>query len=313
MKTFLALRIRPWGLLGAVGALAVGGTLAGFAAPVGWVFDLATNFRVQYFVTLTLLAILFAVGRRHRAAGGFGIVALLNLAVIVPLYVGGEPTGASSIRAILLNVHTENRRFDLVREFILREEPDVVVFEEVNDEWLAELTKLGGDYSHILPAPRPDNFGMALFSRWPMQDAEIREIGDADVPSVIAHVVIRGKRLTIIGTHPLPPANPENFGLRNRQLIALAGLAGTRSGPLIILGDLNTTPWSPHFRALLTAANVRNASRGHGLNASWPVPIFPMRIPIDHCLVSREILVSKVRVGPNVGSDHFPLIVDFAL
>ncbi len=313
MSLFLAMRIRPWGLLGVVGGLAITGTVAGFAAPIGWVFDLACNFRVQYFVTLALLSVLFLMGRRYRVAGGFGALALVNLAVIIPLYSGAGPATMPTARAILLNVHTENRRFDLVREFIQREKPDVIVFEEVNDEWLAELSKLGDDYSHILPAPRSDNFGIALFSHWPMENAEVREIGDAEIPSVLAQVVIRGKRLTIIGTHPLPPGTPENFASRNRQLTALASLARTQSLPLMVLGDLNATPWSPHFRRLLVAAALRNASRGHGLNASWPAPIFPMRIAIDHCLVSREILVSTVRVGPNVGSDHFPIIVDFAL
>jgi endonuclease/exonuclease/phosphatase (EEP) superfamily protein YafD len=313
MSSFLAMRIRPWGLLGAVGGLAITGTVAGFAATLGWVFDLACNFRVQYFATLALLAVLFSLGRRYRVATGFGAVALLNLATIIPLYIGGESAGAPSIRAILLNVHTENRRFDLVRELIQREKPDVVVFEEVNDEWLGELTKLGDDYSHILPAPRPDNFGIALFSRWPMQDAEIREIGEAEIPSILAHITIREKGLTIIGTHPLPPSNPQQFALRNEQIAALAKLINVQSGPLVVLGDLNATPWSPHFRRLLAAADVRDAAHGHGLNASWPVPIFPMRIPIDHCLVSRDVHVLKVRLGPNVGSDHFAVIVDFAL
>jgi hypothetical protein len=143
MSSFLAMRVRPWGLLGALGGLAITGTVAGFAAPIGWVFDLACNFRVQYFAALLVLAILFSLGRRHRAGTVFGAVALLNLATIIPLYVGSVPSAAPFIRAILLNVHTENRRFDLVREFILREKPDLVVFEEVNDEWLAELTKHG--------------------------------------------------------------------------------------------------------------------------------------------------------------------------
>ncbi len=36
-------------------------------------------------------------------------------------------------------------------------------------------------------------------------------------------------------------------------------------------------------------------------------------LPLDHCLVSDEILVANRRVGPFVGSDHFPVVVDLVL
>jgi endonuclease/exonuclease/phosphatase (EEP) superfamily protein YafD len=314
--SFLTIRLRPWGLLSAVGALAIAGTLAGFAARLFWVFDLVANFRVQFFVALASLAILFVVDRRFRSAALYGAMALLNLAVIVPLYFGGPtvavPVNAIHGRAVLLNVHTESRRFDLVRDFIRQAKPDFVVFEEINDEWLSELAKLGDLYPHIVPAPRPDNFGMALFSRWPLHDAEIREISDTDVPSVLARVDFQGKWLTLIGTHPLPPANREQFLLRNQQLFALARLTQSLPQPLVVLGDLNATPWSPYYRELLYDTDLVDVSQGRGINASWPVPILPLRIPIDHCLVSGDVGVAEVKLGPDVGSDHFPLIVDFS-
>jgi endonuclease/exonuclease/phosphatase (EEP) superfamily protein YafD len=38
-----------------------------------------------------------------------------------------------------------------------------------------------------------------------------------------------------------------------------------------------------------------------------------MSVPIDHCLVSPEITILDRRLGPAVGSDHYPLIVDFII
>jgi endonuclease/exonuclease/phosphatase (EEP) superfamily protein YafD len=38
-----------------------------------------------------------------------------------------------------------------------------------------------------------------------------------------------------------------------------------------------------------------------------------LRIPIDFCLVSEEITIRNKTIGTDIGSDHFPLIVDFAL
>ena len=70
-----------------------------------------------------------------------------------------------------------------------------------------------------------------------------------------------------------------------------------------ILGDLNVSPWSPHFGGLLRES-------GRGVQATWPTNLAPMRIPIDHCLVSPDVSVVGRRVGPDVGSDHFPIVVD---
>jgi len=37
------------------------------------------------------------------------------------------------------------------------------------------------------------------------------------------------------------------------------------------------------------------------------------RVAIDHCLVSPEIAIRDRHIGPDVGSDHFPVVLDFAL
>jgi endonuclease/exonuclease/phosphatase (EEP) superfamily protein YafD len=98
--------------------------------------------------------------------------------------------------------------------------------------------------------------------------------------------------------------------LRNGQLRAIAARAKKSNAPVIVLGDLNFTPWSPYFRELLRDGGLRNTSQGHGLHASWPA-LLPMgRIPLDHCLVSPEIRVSNKQVGPYIGSDHLPVMVE---
>jgi endonuclease/exonuclease/phosphatase (EEP) superfamily protein YafD len=79
---------------------------------------------------------------------------------------------------------------------------------------------------------------------------------------------------------------------------------------VIIAGDLNLSPWSPYYARLVRETGLADIRKGFGLLPTWPTHLRPMMIPIDHCLVSPDISVSRVRTGEHIGSDHLPLIVD---
>lgn len=79
------------------------------------------------------------------------------------------------------------------------------------------------------------------------------------------------------------------------------------------MGDFNMTPWSPKFRQLVADSHLRDTVRGFGLQPTWPAGAPQFWIPIDHVLVSPDILVVDRRVGPDLGSDHYPVIVDIQL
>ncbi len=46
---------------------------------------------------------------------------------------------------------------------------------------------------------------------------------------------------------------------------------------------------------------------GFGSKMTWPAMLPLMGITIDHILVSKDITVLKHEVGPNIGSDHYPV------
>ena len=90
-------------------------------------------------------------------------------------------------------------------------------------------------------------------------------------------------------------------------------LARTHPYPLVVMGDLNTTPFSAHYRGTLRAGVLRSCVRGSGLVPTWPT-WFPLAaIPIDHCLATADVRARSFRVGRNIGSDHYPISVDVSL
>ncbi len=66
-------------------------------------------------------------------------------------------------------------------------------------------------------------------------------------------------------------------------------------------------PASPYFGDFLKATGLRDSRRGWGWQATWNASRPLLRIPIDHCLVEPEMHVLNREVGPDIGSDHFPI------
>lgn len=315
-RTGVAKATRRCVLLGAV-VLCLPTLLALFAR-WSWVLDLCTHYRVYYAMLLVPcgLALLLFRGLRTIAVGVL-VVGLWNVAWIVPLYVPPDVAAGNSethrLRFLLANVRVTNRRYDLVKALIAREQPDVVLLEEVNAAWLAALEDTLDDYPHRVERPLDSTFGMALYSRLPLDMHRVRQFGKAGVPSIVARVTIDGRQLTIVGTHPRPPMSEAKAAARNEQLRDVARYLQHLDGHRIVLGDLNSTSWSPHFADFLSVSGLMDSRRGFGIQPTWMALRGAIRLPIDHALVSPEISVTDRRVGPDIGSDHRPVIVDVAL
>ena len=53
--------------------------------------------------------------------------------------------------------------------------------------------------------------------------------------------------------------------------------------------------------------------QGFGVQPSWPTKPLILRIPIDHILVSKNIVTARRWIGPETGSDHLPVFADLVL
>ncbi|EKD83043.1 MAG: Endonuclease/exonuclease/phosphatase family, partial [uncultured bacterium] len=204
---------------------------------------------------------------------------------------------------MLLNVNTRLGDAAKVSEFIRETNPDIIVLEETNSKWLSDLAWLHTSYPHTLAEPRDDNFGIALFSRLPFARSKVINLIGPGLPSILAVVKTEQGDLHILATHPLPPVSSEYSIWRNEQLAQLPKYVNATQ-PTLLLGDLNLTPWSYHFRKLLQETGLRDSSQGYGVQPSWPNNNPFLRLPLDHVLHSPDIVVLRRTVGPDVKSDH---------
>jgi len=269
---------------------------------------------VQYLVVLLILSLILLLSRNRYLAIATGAFALLNLSLILPLYFGSpapHDSATTSSRAMMMNVNTRNTNYSVVLNAIQEYSPDFLLLEEVDRRWMNDLKSLDVEYPFSVSRPRSDNFGIAFYSKTPFSSSEFLEIGDVDNPSILVSVQSAGRDLYILGTHTLPPVNAVYSRLRDIHLAELPDVINGLNAPVLLMGDLNATHWSIPFKRLLRNSRLIDGSRGMGFQPTWPAGMFPLLIPIDHCLHSSELSLTWKEVGPIVGSDHYPVIVDF--
>ena len=297
----------PWGLL----AL----TLAGSCGAWHWALDLCAHFRWYYFVAAAVFGVLIWRKRRRATMAALGVTLLWNGGLLAPYYLPSErpaaAEGGAKVSLVSLNVFTANKDKRAVIDYLRRRSADLVVVMEVDERWEQALAELHDLYPYQFIQSRPDNFGIGLLSREPLAESRFVNAGNTHVPTIVARVEREKRAFVIVATHPLPPIGASNTRERDAQLRAVADTVNALSLPCVLVGDFNATPWSSAFRDLTAHSGLRDSALGRGVQGSWNAKSPLIRIPIDHVLVPASAKVIRRAVGPDVGSDHFPVEVEF--
>ncbi|MFZ2960058.1 MAG: endonuclease/exonuclease/phosphatase family protein [Candidatus Ozemobacteraceae bacterium] len=296
--------------------ISVIGVFCGFLSSAWWVFEVLSSFRVQYALILATGCII-SLWRKNRSA--VFLSSVLCISNCYPLYpymmpMNEEPHSSRILKITSVNVHSSNKRYDKVLEYIASQQPDICLFTEVNQLWAEKLKPLEKAYPHCVSKIRNDNFGIALYTKIQPQHLEIVDFLAEELPSVSMTFLMGSETIYLIGTHPLPPRTYQYTACRNAQIETIATHFSKISGKKILIGDLNTPPWVDLFRNLLRVGGLKDTALGRGIQLTWPMQAWWfLGIPIDHCLVSPEWNVLSRRIGPEVGSDHYPLYVELGI
>jgi endonuclease/exonuclease/phosphatase (EEP) superfamily protein YafD len=302
------------GLLLTVVALVA--TLAGAAARVFWIADLTVHFRLQW-AALALAGCLILAATGHAGWGALAfLIAAIQACLCAPLLKGRpaahaftEPASSAQLRLAAINVWYRNHQFQRVIDFITRERPDFVLLAEVTAAWEEALAPLNTFYAHRYTTRGRRGTGLLLLSRWPMQARVLPGYSDIE-PAVSATLLFRERSLQLLSVHTSWPLGRANSAMRDRQLALIGEFARSHPGPLVVLGDLNVSPFSPHFQALLNDSHLQSAAQGFGWQPTWPTFLPPAGIQIDHALTGAGVFVTNFRRGPQVGSDHLPIVIE---
>lgn len=294
-------------------------SLAAFGGQWVWWLDVLANFRAQYVVGLIAFGLVLLMSKWRRIGYGVLAVAAINLVFVLPLYAGSpadpDPV-APSIRVMSFNLLSTNQNYSEVLEYIETVDPDLVLLHEASRPWEVAVEAADLDYEVIRPRSDDLIFGTLVMVRG--EDVEAVSYGFTETHPRAVSIVYRPtgwpEGISVLSTHPLAPTEERRAKLRDAQLGFAADWALAEEGAFLVVGDFNATPWSWPMRNLLNKAPLLNSQLGFGLQPSFPTTsAFLMRVPIDHLVHSEALAVVDRRLGPAMGSDHFPLVVDLQL
>jgi endonuclease/exonuclease/phosphatase (EEP) superfamily protein YafD len=300
--------------------------ILGFLGRYSKLCELIVNFRLQYaIISLFSAIILLIIDKKHL----FSILAIVNAIImnstLIPFYIPNSYKKIKpalntttniqniAIKVMSINVNTNNKQYSKVIKTVIEESPDILILEEVSKKWITELHELNQYYPFSKLYPEEDNFGIAFFSKYKPTKVSVCFFGTPSIPYICAEFE-RPSKFVFFGIHTLPPILQTNYQHRNKMLEYITKkINKIRNKQVVVMGDFNMTPWSYFFNKFMTESDLKNTQYGFGLQPSWPTSFIPLRIPIDHCLVSKSIPILSRNIGEDIGSDHFPIIVQLLL
>jgi endonuclease/exonuclease/phosphatase (EEP) superfamily protein YafD len=310
--TFQQQRLRsPAAVVGLAVLAALGvASLLAVMSPLGWPFELFVHFRPQYMVASILVAMLLAGLGRWRPAALALTLAALHAWPVVPSSQAGAARVACdgpALTVATVNLWFRNPDPDSFVSWLASGPADLVILQEVTDEWASALVRLSDEYPHQWLLPRPDAYGIGVISRYALSAASVDLAGDG-LPSLTGTVEIGDSRLRFIGLHTRWPLLPELARSRDASLFGAADHVRADDTPAVLLGDLNLSPHAPRYEQLLDRGGLQDVFPRRAWHPTWMAGFWPLALRIDHVLVSSGLCVEAASVGPDVGSDHRPVI-----
>ena len=207
------------------------------------------------------------------------------------------------------NVLMENDRHNLVRDLIRQANPDTLLLMETDQRWLDGVKPALEGYRTILTLPKHDYYGLIFATRLEVVKAEIVYLTQDETPSVFAELrTPSGRLFHFVGLHPQPPVPGVDTEERDAQVLYAARFARRADVPMVTMGDFNDAAWAHSSRLFKHYGRYLDPRRGRGLYASFHAKNPLVRCDIDQLFVTEEIGMVDFRLGPKIGSDHFPVL-----
>lgn len=273
--------------------VSVCGIVLGVLGSWFWFAELFSHF-LPYYTLIFILATLFGSG---VARSVWATCAVLCSAWLINPHWQDESDLPRKWSLLWYNVNVNNPQPEKEVAFILRQQPEMLALAEINldDKRWAVLQE---HYPHGCVQREHSPFALAVLSKTPLRHCAVHYI--RDIPYIRA---VTQDATAIYALHPPPPLNGHLADIRQEYLYTVAQHIATDPNVLIV-GDLNSTPFSPVFQQFLQITGAELHTRNY--LPTWQ----PFALNIDHVL-SHSSTLDEVHIQPLPWqySDHRPILV----
>lgn len=221
-----------------------------------------------------------------------------------------------TIRILTANVLTPNRNAKALIELVKKNEPDILVTLESDSWWQEQLNVLESEYPHTAKCPLDNLYGMHVYAKLPLKNAQIEYLVEPNKPSIHTLVCLpSGDHIRLHFLHPAPPFITENSesSERDAELVIVGKSVAETNKPVVVAGDLNDVSWSATTRLFRKVSGLLDPRIGRGIFNTFHAKYWFLRFPLDHLFHSHHFTLSNIRRLPKFGSDHFALLTELVL
>lgn len=238
--------------------------------------------------------------------------------VYTPLYNtqakdSNEQNPENSFTLLVTNVLMENEDKELFHALVEKHNPDILLVNEPDDKWAESISKLDVDYPHSIVYPLDNTYGIILLSKLPLKESEVNFWVEDDIPSIFTRITLpSGDLIDFYGVHPEPPKPGSDTYEKDTELLLIGKEIKESDNPTIIAGDLNDVGWSKTSKLFRKYSGLVDPREGRGLYNTYKVSLPLLRYPLDHVFYSEEFGLIKLAKLEDIGSDHFPILVELS-
>ncbi|MEX2485392.1 MAG: endonuclease/exonuclease/phosphatase family protein [Brumimicrobium sp.] len=212
---------------------------------------------------------------------------------------------------LVSNIRMENDDRERFHSLVLKVNPDVLLINEPDEVWANSIKKLDQNYPYSIKYPLDNTYGMILLSKLPLTESAVNFFVQDDIPSIFTKITLSsGKKVDFYGVHPEPPKPGSDTYERDTELLIIGKDIRETNNPSIVAGDLNDVGWSNTSKLFRKYSGLVDPREGRGLFNTYKVSIPLFRYPLDHIFYSKEFGLINLEKLENIGSDHFPMLIE---
>jgi len=305
-----------------------------------WWLALLNAFASFLFVPLALILPVSLICRwrsfRASVLPPLAIFLLLYGHFFLPAWPSESTTEDTPLTIMSFNIWGYSQAEETAHVILEGETPDIVALQELAPEMAEVLVKkVGHVYPYHAISIGIHEYGVGIFSRYSLTELDSSHLTDSNWRVQIFRVMGDDQAFILYNVHlqvsnvlayveeGISVAGEVEASFRNReaQIQRLVADIATRTEPVIVTGDFNSTDQSDVYNILAESLTDAHQAVGWGFGHTFPayggswkgIPIIPRLMRLDMIFYSDDFKALSCRVVSAHGeSDHLPVLVQLA-